>query len=86
MTSDDAVRYVQHVHARHRFEQFAEKVLRGPDAARRHIDFPRIGFEVGDEFKKRRWLEISTIYDTWVPGFPRPIRRSKLPLPPSKIP
>jgi hypothetical protein len=44
--SASAVGHVHHLHADHLFEQFALKVLIGPDAARRHVYLAGIGFDV----------------------------------------
>jgi len=39
---------MQHVDAGHHFEEFARDMRRGSGAARRHVEFARIGLGVGD--------------------------------------
>src|SRR6267154_3000842 len=55
-----SIRNVRHPDAGQHVEQFAGYVAGSPDAARRHVDFSRVGPRVGNEFENRigreRWM------------------------------
>src|SRR5262245_38952141 len=44
-----AIRYVEHIDPSHHLEQLAVAMSYSPDTGRRHADFARIGFGIGDQ-------------------------------------
>src|SRR5215510_12065352 len=60
-----AIRYMHQIQSCHHLEQFSGHVDRGARARRREIDFPGIGFGIGDEFGHgldgNRWIYLHDI-------------------------
>src|SRR5262249_48685170 len=46
-------RHVNHVDARHQLEQLAGDMLDGAVASRSHVEFPRVGLGIGNQFGNR---------------------------------
>ena len=58
--SPAAIGYVLHVDTGHHLEQLTRHMGRSPVAARRHVDFARVGLrishELGDRSGRKRWM------------------------------